>query len=184
MRLVRDEHDWLKLNTESSEVTYLSKLDKLKEKVRKTRQTCPSTSVNNNNNNRSYGAESLSISTCLKKGEAALASENYEAAQDWFLQALKQISREDVEEKCRAILKVGQTFRGMAENQMMIQGEQARDKVGELLKTGASYLVLGLKIGPAASSNVKIVAELDKIKDMIFEKVKLAGLCLSFTLYF
>ena len=175
------EHlDWIKHNMESSEVSYLNKLDKLKEEVAKTRQTCPSTS-RSLNNNHCYGADTKSFSSCLKEGDAALACDNYEKAQEWFLRALNQISSQQLEVKTEAILKVGQTYRGMAENQMLIQASimshqersEAKAKVGELLSQGSQWLVLGLKIGFDTSHNVKIVAELDKMKDMIFDKVSL-----------
>ena len=187
--------DWIKLNQESSEVSYLNKLDKLKEEAAKTRKTCPSTS-RSINNNHSYGADTKSIRSCLKEGDAALACDNYEKAQEWFLRAFHQISSSQLEEKCEAILKVGQTYRGMAENQMVIQASiminqgraEARARVGELLSQGSQWLVLGLKIGFDTSHNVKIVAELDKMKDIIFEKVslqfKLSVNNLVFNLYF
>ena len=60
----------------------------------------------------------------------------------------------------------------MAKNQMMIPFPEARVKLGDLLKQGASWLVFGLVLGPG-SSNVKMLAELNQIKDMIFEKVNL-----------
>ena len=86
-----------------------------------------------------------------------------------------------MEEKCEAILKLGQTYRGMADNQMLVQASimsfqgrvEAQAKVGELLSQGCQWLVLGLKIGFDTSFNVKILAELDKMKDMIFDKVSL-----------
>ena len=59
------------------------------------------------------------------------------------------------------------------------QNPEARVKLGDLLvsadllKQGASWLVFGLVMGPGSSSNVKMVAELDQIKNMIFEKVNL-----------
>ena len=175
---VREHLDWIKHNQESSEVSFLNKLDKLKEEVSKTRKTCPSTSINNN---RSYGADTKSIQSCLKEGDGALACDNYEKAQEWFLRALRQAGSQQLEEKCEGILKMGQTYRGMAENQMLVQASimscqsraEAQDKVGELLSQGSQWLVLGLKIGFDTSSNVKIVAELDKMKDMIFDKVSL-----------
>ena len=52
------------------------------------------------------------------------------------------------------------------------QNPEARVKLGDLLKQGASWLVFGLVMGPG-SSNVKMVAELHQIKNMIFEKVNL-----------
>ena len=69
--------------------------------------------------------------------------------------------------------RIGEAYRGMAKNQMMIHLPEARVKLGDLLKQGASWLVFGLVMGPGSSSNVKMVAELDQIKDMIFEKVNL-----------
>ena len=175
---VMEHLDWIRHNQQSSEVSYLNKLDKLKEEVAKTRKTCPSTSINNN---RSYGADTKSIRSCLKEGDGALACDNYEKAQDWFLRALRQTGSQQLEEKCEAIVKLGQTYRGMAENQMLVQSSfmgrvalmEAQAKVGELLSQGSQWLVLGLKIGFDTSFNVKIVAELDKMKDMIFDKVSL-----------
>ena len=177
---VREHLDWIKHNQQSSEVSYLNKLDRLKEEVTKSRKACPGTSTSLNNNH-SYGADTKSIRSCLKEGDAALACHNYEKAQEWFLRAFRQIGSHQLEEKCEAILKVGQTFRGMAENQVMIQASimsyqgraEARAKVGELLSQGCQWLVLGLKIGFNTSYNVKIVAELDKMKDIIFDKVSL-----------
>ena len=61
----------------------------------------------------------------------------------------------------------------MAKNQMMIHLPEARVKLGDLLKQGASWLVFGLVMGARPSTNVKMVAELNQIKDMIFEKVNL-----------
>ena len=65
--------------------------------------------------------------------------------------------------------RIGEAYRGMAKN----QNPEARVKLGDLLKQGASWLVFGLVMGPGSSSNVKMVAELDQIKNMIFEKVNL-----------
>ena len=172
LRMARDHLDWLKSNSESSEVVYIRKLDYLREEVIKVRESCPSAAMNN----ISYGAETQSLSSCLKEGQKAFDCDNYEKALNWFFRAFKQTTSEQLEEKCEAIEGIGKAYRGMATNQMLIQGccpldriVLTRTKIWKYLNQGASWLVFGLTIG--SRCNVKMVAELAKIRDMIFDEV-------------
>ena len=151
--------DWVKINREASEATYRMRLRQI-ERV---------SGMSGKNSRNDFGAKNQSFESYLKKGEKSPLS----SAIGWFFKAYRLVGGNQKEKKVQAALKFSQSYREYAEEQIRNSvGSSSLKRKNISINQAASVLVFELKIRALSASGQELVAELQKIKDFFFEKVK------------
>ena len=159
--------DWVKSNKDASEATYQRKLTHLERENGKVGEKLAG----------SYGASSLDVETCISSGDRCLSQSDIPGACEWFFKAYKQAGSQEKEKCFQAVLRIGRACRKFATT--------AADpgEVEAFLYRGASLLVLELKAGAMTTSCFELLAELGKLKDVFFAKVRKRNLIKYKSLY-
>ena len=150
--------DWLKQNKAASEVTYQRKLAHLERESGKAGEILKL--------KETFGASKLALETCFSSGERCLSQSDPPGAIEWFYKAYKQAGNEEKEKRCQAVLRIGQACRKYA-NMAADRGQ-----LEKFILRGASLLVFELKAGAMTISCFELAAELGKLKDVFFDKVR------------